>query len=93
MGYWAKLDNNRIVVEVIVAEEAEILTGQWGNPQNFVETSLTGEFRYNYAGIGYTYDLLANAFIPPKPSCPTTILNTTTYTWDSTSCFPPSGSI
>jgi len=93
MGYWAKLDNNRIVIEVIVATEAEILTGQWGNPQNFVETSLTGEFRYNYAGIGYTYDLLYNAFIPPKPDCPTATLDTTTYTWDSTSCFPVSGSL
>lgn len=93
MGYWAKLDNNRIVIEVIIATEEEILTGQWGNPQSFVETSMTGEFRYNYAGIGYTYDLMANAFIPPHPNCSTATLTTSSYTWNTTSCFPVSGSL
>jgi len=92
MGYWTKLDNNRIVVEVVEASEDVIASGILGLPQNFVETSLTGEFRYNYAGIGYTYDLVANAFIAPKP-CDEAVLNTITYQWDTTPCFPPSGSI
>ena len=33
----------------------------------WVETSYTGEFRYNYAGIGYTYDEENDAFIAPQP--------------------------
>jgi hypothetical protein len=91
MGYWAKLDNNRIVTEVIVASEEVISSGAFGLPQNWIETSITEEFRYNYAGIGYTYDLVANAFIAPKPY-PDAILDTTTYKWDITPCFPSSGS-
>ncbi len=37
-------------------------------------------FRGNYAGIGFTYDPDADAFIPPKPSEDAT-LDTETYTW------------
>ena len=37
-------------------------------------------FRYNYAGIGFTYDPDADAFIPPKPHEDAT-LDTDTYTW------------
>ena len=92
MGYWAHLDNNRIVTEVIEASEEVIASGIFGLPQNWVETSLTGDFRYNYAGIGYTYDLAANAFIEPKP-CNDAILDTTTYKWDTIPCYPISGSL
>jgi len=41
--------------------------------------------RYNYAGIGYTYDEENDAFIPPKPSFPETdkwVLNKNTFTWE-----------
>jgi hypothetical protein len=37
-------------------------------------------FRYNYAGIGFTYDEDLDAFIPPKPSEDAT-LDTETFTW------------
>ncbi len=37
-------------------------------------------FRFNYAGVGFTYDPEADAFIPPKPSEDAT-LDTETYTW------------
>lgn len=67
MKHWAKLNQNRIVVDVITADDEFIGSGKAGNPFNFVETSKTGEFRKNFAGIGYTYDLYRNAFIPPKP--------------------------
>jgi len=30
-------------------------------------TDITGLQRYNYAGIGYTYDAVRDAFIAPKP--------------------------
>ena len=42
-------------------------------------------FRYNYAGIGYTYDEVNDAFIPPKPNFGVPerwILNTNTFLWD-----------
>jgi hypothetical protein len=31
--------------------------------------SYNGNIRYNYAGIGYTYDADADAFIAPRPEC------------------------
>lgn len=43
---------------------------------------LNGEpFRKNYAGIGYTYNELRDAFIPPKPFDSWT-LNESTCLWD-----------
>jgi len=39
----------------------ESLGGTW------VKTSYNGNIRKNYAGIGYTYDAVRDAFIPPKP--------------------------
>jgi hypothetical protein len=38
-------------------------------------------FRKNYAGIGYTYDSVRDAFIPPKPY-PSWSLNEQTCLWD-----------
>jgi hypothetical protein len=45
--------------------------------------------RYNYASIGFTYDEINDAFIPPKPSNITPagtpihwVLNTNTFQWD-----------
>jgi hypothetical protein len=32
-------------------------------------TSYNGNIRYNYAGIGYTYDPVDDAIIPPMPQC------------------------
>ena len=39
-------------------------------------------FRKNYAGIGYKYDQIRDAFIPPKPFNSWT-LNETTCNWES----------
>ena len=87
MAYWAKLDNNRIVTQVIRADEDFILSGAVGLPQNWIQTSYTGEFRKNFAGIGYTYDLVRNAFISPKPF-PSWILNEETCQWEAPIPYP-----
>jgi hypothetical protein len=88
MGYWAQLDNNRVVTQVVEATEEVILSGILGNPNNWIETSLTGEFRKNYAGVGHTYDLVLNCFYAPQPS--------ESIGFDNTTCRwilqPPSGS-
>ena len=43
-------------------------------------------FRGNYAGIGYTYDEVLDAFIPPKPGVVNGVaewvLNEETFTWE-----------
>lgn len=47
-------------------------------------------FRKNYAGIGYYYDPIRDAFIPPKPF-PSWILNEDTCLWDSPVPYPNDG--
>jgi hypothetical protein len=75
MAHYAFLDNNNIVTEVIVGRnEDEVVDGisDWeahygefrGQPCK--RTSYNGNIRFNYAGIGYTYDAVRDAFIPPK---------------------------
>ena len=46
--------------------------------------------RKNYAGIGYTYDLQRDAFIPPQPY-PSWTLNEETCLWDSPVPYPTDG--
>ena len=75
MAHYAFLDDNDIVTEVIVGiDETELIEGKstedWYGEfrgQKCVRTSYNGTIRYNYAGVGYTYDEEADAFIPPKP--------------------------
>lgn len=47
-------------------------------------------FRKNYAGIGYYYDSIRDAFIPPKPF-PSWILNEDTCLWDCPVPYPNDG--
>jgi len=75
MAHYAFLDESNIVTEVIVGkDETETIDGltpeQWYadfRNQRCVRTSYNGKIRYNYAGIGYTYDPIDDAFIPPAP--------------------------
>jgi hypothetical protein len=52
-------------------------------------THLTGgtPYRKNYAGIGYTWDLARDAFIPPKPY-DSWVLNEDTCIWDAPTPMP-----
>lgn len=77
MAHYAFLDDNLIVTEVIVGiDETSIVEGLdpqtwYGNYRNqkCVRTSYNGKIRYNYAGVGFTYDIDADAFIAPRPEC------------------------
>lgn len=48
--------------------------------------------RFNYAGIGFTYDRERDAFIPPKPFASWT-LNETSCLWESPVPYPDDGKI
>ena len=56
MTHFAKLDNTGTVTKVIVAEQDFINSGAVGDSFLWVQTSYSGNFRKNYAGIGFTYD-------------------------------------
>ena len=74
MAHYAFLDNN-VVTEVITGiDETELIEGLdtetwYGNFRGQVckRTSYNNNIRKNYAGIGYTYDSVRDAFIAPKP--------------------------
>lgn len=75
MAHYAFLDENNIVTEIIVGkDETELIEGLdpetwYGNFRGQIckRTSYNGNIRKNYAGIGFTYDELRDAFIAPKP--------------------------
>jgi hypothetical protein len=77
MAHYAFTDENNLVIEVIVGiDETELIEGLdpetwYGNfrGKKCIRTSYNGKIRYNYAGIGFTYDPDADAFIPPRPEC------------------------
>ena len=48
-------------------------------------------FRKNYAGKGYKYDQTRDAFIPPKPSYSSWILNEGTCQWEAPVAKPDDG--
>ena len=54
------------------------------------QTSYNSSFRKNYAGIGYTYDPVRDAFIPPKPFA-SWVLNEDACLWDSPVPYPTDG--
>lgn len=80
MAHFAELDSNNIVKQVIVVHNNELLdeNGQESEAKgqefchnllggNWIQTSYNSSIRKNYAGVGYTYDSIRDAFIPPKP--------------------------
>jgi hypothetical protein len=77
MAHYAFLDRSNIVTEVIVGiDETETIEGLdtetwYGNFRGQVckRTSYNNKIRFNYAGIGYLYDPIDDAFIPPMPNC------------------------
>jgi len=107
MAYYAFLDENNIVIEVIVGID-ESIEKDWeehyGNfrgqvckrtSYNTVGGQHTGggiPFRKNYAGIGHTYDEERDAFIPPKPF-ESWVLNEETCLWESPIDYPTDGEL
>jgi len=73
MAHWAEIDETNTVIRVLVGDNndpngdegyqwlLDNLGGTW------IQTSYNGTIRYNFAGIGFTYDPIDDAFIPPVP--------------------------
>lgn len=98
MAHYAFLDESNIVTEVITGkDETELLDGvspeEWYSNfrgQRCVRTSYNGNIRKNYAGIGYTYDELRDAFIAPQPFA-SWILDEATCRWEAPTPYPEDG--
>ena len=92
MAHYAFLDENNIVTEVVVGRhEYEVVDGISDWEAHYAEfrgqvckrTSYNGNYRKNYAGIGFTFDAARDAFIAPKSNChPEEVLNEETCSWE-----------
>ena len=72
MSHWAEIDENNVVIRVTVGNNDEPDEGhQWlvdNLGGTWVQTSYNGNFRGAFAGIGYTYDPVADVFVAPEPA-------------------------
>ena len=105
MANFAQLDGAYAVIEVVVVNNETInnlpfpesepvgvafLQSLFGSTTVWKQTSYNANFRKNYAGIGYTYDPVLDAFIAPQPY-PSWLLNTTTCQWQAPAPYPDDG--
>jgi hypothetical protein len=101
MAHFAKVVDG-VVSQVIVAEPEFFQTFVDSSPGEWIQTSYNthgGEhklggtpLRKNYAGIGFTYDRVKDAFIPPKPFA-SWVLNEDTCLWDAPVAMPDDGKV
>jgi hypothetical protein len=90
MSHWAEIDETSTVLRVLVGDNndpagdegyqwlIDNLGGTW------VKTSYNANIRKNYAGVGYIYDPVRDAFIAPKPEEGNWVLNEDTCKWENT---------
>ena len=84
--HYAKIENN-IVTKVIVAEAEFFDTFVDDSPGEWKQTYTDGSVHKNYAGIGFTYDSVREAFIHPQPF-PSLILAEDTCQWEAPVAYP-----
>lgn len=80
MAHYAEIDSQNKVIRVVVVAN-DVITAPDGTEEEalgkaflsgllggtWVQTSYSGRIRGAYAGPGYTYDPVADTFIPPEP--------------------------
>jgi hypothetical protein len=85
MAHFAKMDDQNIVLDVIVVNNAVVgnlpfpqseppgvafCQSLFGKNTRWLQTSYNGSFRGVYAGIGYVYDPALDVFVDPAPPEP-----------------------
>lgn len=97
MAHFAEIGSNKVVKRVVVVPDDQEHRGQdflrtdMGLGGTWLQTSYNtyggkhllggNPYRKNFAGIGFTYDKVRDAFIPPQPD-PTWVLNEETCLWE-----------
>jgi len=105
MAHYALIDKGNIVTQVIVGQHEskdydweDHYTKKYGVTCKRTSYNMAGgihkrditPFRKNYAGIGFIYDDVRDAFIAPKPY-ESMLLNNTTCLWDYSVAKPTDG--
>ena len=98
MAHWAKVVDGK-VSQVIVAEAEFFDTFVDSSPGQWLQTSYRTQggqhpegrpLRKNFAGLGYTYDAVRDAFIAPQPFS-SWLLNDDTCLWGAPVAMPADG--
>ena len=101
MAHWARVKGG-IVTQIIVAEEEYFQTYIDDEPGEWVQTSYNTRagqhdlggtpLRKNFAGVGYLYDSVRDAFYPPQPYASWT-LDEETCLWEPPVAYPDDGNM
>ena len=96
MAHYAKVENT-LVTQVIVAEAEFFDTFVDSSPGEWIQTSYNTQggvhldggiaLRKNYAGVGFTYDSVRDAFIAPQPY-PSWVLDEDTCIYEAPVPYP-----
>jgi hypothetical protein len=96
MSHWAEINKDNIVLRVTVGDNNDPVGDegyQWlidNLGGTWIKTSYNANIRKNYAGVGYLYDSVRDAFISPKPF-DSWILNEETCKWEAPTPYPNDG--
>lgn len=97
MAHYAELDSNNKVIRVIVVDNIYDETEEQGIAfcqsllgGNWKKTSYNATIRKNFAGPGYYYDPIRDAFIPPRPY-PSWTFREDTCNWQPPQPYPTDG--
>jgi hypothetical protein len=103
MAYFAKLDENNVVTQVISIANSDTADANGVEKEHigaafcerlfggtWKQTSYNNNIRKNYAGIGFTYNEDIDAFVPPKPFA-SWLLNEQTAKWEAPVAMPDDG--
>jgi hypothetical protein len=72
MAHFARIENNLVTEVLVVHNDLEyrgedFLANDLGLGGTWIQTSYNNNIRKQYAGIGYTYDPVADVFVVPQP--------------------------
>jgi hypothetical protein len=106
MAHWAKVDESNIVIMVLVTDNNDLNGDegyQWlldNHGGTWIKTSYNTKggvhalggtpLRMNYAGLGFLYDPIRDAFIPPQPHS-SWVLNQDTLLFEAPVPYPTDG--
>lgn len=103
MAHFAEIGVDNIVLRVVVINNNELLDSDGVEQESlgaefcrnlfggtWMQTSYNKNIRKNFAGRGYTYDSVRDAFIPKQPYA-SWILNEETCNWEAPVAYPSDG--
>ena len=103
MAHFAEIDDNNVVTRVIVVSNDDCGGGDYPESDaigaafcnsllggTWKQTSYNNNFRFRYAGIGYTFNEELDAFIAPQPY-PSWTLDESTTDWVAPVAMPTEG--